>query len=311
MEFTFSDVMLIISAIWDQARAWLFGGFSSMGGGLSTVVSLVFVIFVVATYAFNGYQRLYMGRKAGVEKDWMAFVPFSRSLYRTRMVGRPWWWMLLIGETPFYAIALFLVLVLINGILALIALVLYLFASAGFKLYYRRLLLQAFGICPTLALLQITFIGTYPLRVLDILIAFTRTYAFEGLQAPAYIPGTSAEQAKPTGASGTQQAKTGSITGLSGMYAGQDIPVSASEEIVIGRNSDECNIIITQNADKVSRKHCGILFDPATGGYKVTDYSSNGIFVDGGNRLAANIPSTLLRGTVIALGSRENRFRLN
>jgi pSer/pThr/pTyr-binding forkhead associated (FHA) protein len=43
----------------------------------------------------------------------------------------------------------------------------------------------------------------------------------------------------------------------------------------------------------------------------VTDYSTNGTFIDGGSRLVANVPTPIQRGTVIALGSRENRFRLN
>lgn len=95
------------------------------------------------------------------------------------------------------------------------------------------------------------------------------------------------------------------------MYAGQTLPLAASDEMVIGRDNAFCNLIVDQNADKVSRKHCGIVFDPSRGVYMVTDYSTNGTFLDGGNRLVANMPTTLQKGSVIALGNRENRFKLN
>lgn len=121
-----------------------------------------------------------------------------------------------------------------------------------------------------------------------------------GKQHSAAVPNSSAAQRA-----------SGSISGLSGMYAGQTLPLADGEEMVIGRDDTLCNLIVDQNAEKVSRKHCGVIYNASNASYLVTDYSSNGTFIDGGNRLVANLSTTLAHSTVIALGSRENRFKLN
>lgn len=289
------------------------GRSTSAAGFIGFVTVALVITFLVATYIFNCLQHMNAGRKTGRTEDWMAFVPFARSVYRLRMMDQQWWKMFFLGETAFYSLALFWLLSMINDVFASVVVTLFLLCCLAYNVYYRRIYFQSFGLSKTLALLPLTLIGVGVIEILDILIAFTQNYTFHGVDAPAYIPGVSKEQSagRIGGAPPARGAQAGSITGLTGMYAGQDIPIAPGEETIIGRDSAVSNIIVTQNADKVSRRHCGILFDAAQNMYTVTDYSSNGTFIDGGSRLVANMPTTLSRGTVIALGNRENRFKLN
>jgi pSer/pThr/pTyr-binding forkhead associated (FHA) protein len=106
-------------------------------------------------------------------------------------------------------------------------------------------------------------------------------------------------------------APNGAIVGLSGMYKDASFPVGGGEEIIIGRDAAVSHIVIDQNAEKISRRHCGITFDPGSGMYRVTDYSSNGTFQEDGTRMLTNVPTTLPRGAIVSLGSRQTSFRLN
>ena len=103
----------------------------------------------------------------------------------------------------------------------------------------------------------------------------------------------------------------GSIFGLSGEFKGESIGIPTDEEINIGRDPSVSQIIIIEDAGIVSRRHCGIKYNPADGTYSVTDYSKNGIFREDGSRLPPKVEVTLPRGTVIILGSRQvASFRL-
>lgn len=104
--------------------------------------------------------------------------------------------------------------------------------------------------------------------------------------------------------------KQGLLIGRSGMYANEAIDIPAGEEIILGRDSALAHIVLDKNSEKVSRKHCGIFYDDVNNNYAVIDYSTNGTFVEGGNRLVANIATTLPSGTVILLGNKENSFML-
>jgi uncharacterized membrane protein YhaH (DUF805 family) len=100
------------------------------------------------------------------------------------------------------------------------------------------------------------------------------------------------------------------IVGVDGMYKGGVFPIEPNEEIIIGRDSALSHIVIDKGAAKVSRKHCGIVYDANKRMYTVYDYSSNGTFREDGSRLLANTGNLLPRGTLISLGSRNNSLRL-
>jgi len=102
-----------------------------------------------------------------------------------------------------------------------------------------------------------------------------------------------------------------SLTFLSGSCAGYQIPMDSGEEVVIGKDPALCAVVIDKKYDKVSRKHCGVRFDAMRNMYIVTDYSTNGTRVVGGQKLTPHSTSYVERGTTINLGHTENSFRLN
>ncbi|MDL2217621.1 FHA domain-containing protein [Christensenellaceae bacterium OttesenSCG-928-M15] len=283
------------------------------------VMLIVIIIGVLGCmYALDGFQWLTLGRKAGLDKDWMPFVPFAHAIYRLNIIGEQWWKMFFLEMWWLYAFIMYKIVMAIStnkwATFAIILVTIYLAACLAYNIYYRYKYYKAFQVKPVLCLLLPTFWLIPCVRVIDLMMAFTNNFEFTGEGTSRTIKGTlkaAVSIPKNNNQYAQQNAQTGSITGLSGMYAGQDLPIAANEELVIGRDNAFCNLIVDQHADKVSRKHCSVTYDASRRVYMVTDYSTNGTFVDGGNRLVANMPTMLQRGTVIALGSRENRFKLN
>ena len=100
------------------------------------------------------------------------------------------------------------------------------------------------------------------------------------------------------------------IVGLSGMYSGSSFDIAPNQQICIGRDPAYCQIVISSGGESVSRKHCLIQYDGNAGCFYVTDYSSNGTFLENGAKLNHNVPTPLNAGSVIVLGNRSNVFRL-
>jgi hypothetical protein len=287
---------------------------SALYGAAVTVtvaIVLVCVAITVITYAFVGWILLHIGRKAGVRGgDWMAFVPFCRSVYGLKIIGEPWWKMFYFENSFFFGgVVLFLGSLIIGPrsgfVVVLILVIAFCIFGVIYGVLYHMKMYQIFGINPLFALAGI--IPGYNLVTLtvDCLIAFSSNFQPIGDRARA-VADLPVNQLRNDIVGG---AARGSITGLTGMYKDATLDITAGEELVIGRDPVLANLIISENADKISRKHCGIVFDGAK--YSVTDYSSNGTFKADGTRLMANIPTTLPRGTEIILGSKQLSFRLN
>lgn len=103
----------------------------------------------------------------------------------------------------------------------------------------------------------------------------------------------------------------GSVMCLSGEFQGYSFPVKYGKELIIGKDPAVCNVVIDLKYKTISRKHVGIKYDPQQQIYHVTDYSSNGTYVNNGARLEPNQITYLKKGTVINLGNSEYSFRLN
>ena len=101
-----------------------------------------------------------------------------------------------------------------------------------------------------------------------------------------------------------------SITCVSGSLSGYTFDMKPGEEIVLGRDAKQANVVIDPAFKQIGRKHCGIRYDEKYDYYRVTDYSTNGTF-ENGRRLAPNAETTLPRGTVISLVDSQNAFRLD
>lgn len=101
------------------------------------------------------------------------------------------------------------------------------------------------------------------------------------------------------------------LVGVCGMYEGEEFFNNSGRPIVIGRDALQCDVVISENAEKVSRKHCTVNFDYKNNMYLVTDHSSNGTHLDNGKRLLREVETPVECGTVIILGDEKNAFRLN
>ncbi|MDO4285603.1 MAG: FHA domain-containing protein [Eubacteriales bacterium] len=102
------------------------------------------------------------------------------------------------------------------------------------------------------------------------------------------------------------QRKEIGLYGRSGVYAGALIKLVGGR-LVIGRDPRVCNLIL--RGEKISRKHCSIIFDDQSDSYVVTDHSINGVFLENGDRLCLNVPMYVGRGSIIYIATPENSFR--
>lgn len=101
------------------------------------------------------------------------------------------------------------------------------------------------------------------------------------------------------------------LIGLSGMWQGAEFFNNSGETIVIGRDANQCDIIISQNAQNISRKHCAVRYDYDREDYIVVDYSTNGTYLGDGKKLALNVETHVPGGGIILLGDKANSFKLN
>lgn len=107
----------------------------------------------------------------------------------------------------------------------------------------------------------------------------------------------------------TAPAAAARLEGVTGMYAGSSFPLMPDKPVILGRDGTVAQIVFSQGAEKISRRHCEVVFDTRLNKYRVTDFSSNGTYV-GTNRLPQNSTVVLERGTSISLGNNSNTIRL-
>ncbi len=100
----------------------------------------------------------------------------------------------------------------------------------------------------------------------------------------------------------------GRITVVSGEHQGKTFTFRAGEEMILGRDPALSSIVFQY--PKVSRRHCGIRFDAASGNYQVTDYSSNGTRLSTGAMVSAGSYTTIAPGTVIYLGNQHEAIQV-
>lgn len=93
---------------------------------------------------------------------------------------------------------------------------------------------------------------------------------------------------------------------ISGINAGQIYYLNGNE-LIIG-SGQGVNIYI--NSPYVSKMHCSIRFNPASGMYEIRDTSMNGVFLQNGAVFEKGKYNQVGRGAVIYIGSREQQFRL-
>lgn len=115
----------------------------------------------------------------------------------------------------------------------------------------------------------------------------------------ARVNGTNVETSQPRGV----------MVGMAGVFANKEIALRDGETLRLGR--DFGNDLVFTDAAHVSRNHCRITWQAERRKFLVEDSSSNGCFINGAlSRLPKNVQIALEPGTVIDIGDRTNRFRL-
>lgn len=94
-----------------------------------------------------------------------------------------------------------------------------------------------------------------------------------------------------------------------GSNRGAELKISSERELIIGKDPALCHFVIASSYKAVSRKHCGLRYDKKGDRYFITDYSTNGTFVNG-KQLPQNQTVAIQKGVVLRLGDTDNEFLL-
>ena len=78
-----------------------------LAGMLWLTVPIVIILLLVP-YALTGYAVMLTGRKAGLDTDWMAYIPIARQLYQMQIARCPWWYIFLFKEGTAHNVILIL-----------------------------------------------------------------------------------------------------------------------------------------------------------------------------------------------------------
>jgi len=285
----------------------------SFGVFSMVILALLGLLFAVAAYVFPCYTLMTVGRKARQQDDWMAFVPFAQDIYRLRIVGAPMWQLCFFGSCGVLAIVLFdLIIVLINAAVLNFIAVLVTFGWIVYRLFvnysYYQKYYKGFGFNPMMALMLFLPVLAPVMFIIDIIIAYKADIEWQKAPAPfvqnVQIPNPVVGQAP------AQPGMGGSISAVSGMYAGAVFQMRDGEELAFGRDPLRCQVIFDDKSPEVSKNHCSVRYQAAGNRYVVTDFSKNGTFTEDNRRLQPNMPVPMPAGSVIFLGSRKNSFRL-
>jgi len=100
------------------------------------------------------------------------------------------------------------------------------------------------------------------------------------------------------------------LLGISGAYAGTEFPLSP-EPIALGRDPHFCKIVFHSADSVVSKRHCTVRLDRSTGGIVIEDCgSTNGTFLDTGERLRMGEPRLVRPYGYFYLGDRAHSFQV-
>ena len=97
----------------------------------------------------------------------------------------------------------------------------------------------------------------------------------------------------------------GKLRCLSGELEGASIILADGRDIVIGRQADKSNIVLSSS--RVSRTHCSVSYDSTTDQFYITDLSSNGTKLMNGSNLLKNVKTPIANNTEFELTD-KSRF---
>lgn len=133
-------------------------------GFLNAVVIIAIIIIAAAFYVVTAFKWQFIGRKAGLQKDWMPFVPFARTVYRLSIVEEQWWKMFFLDGWWLYS---YLISTIINAVsnnrwatFSNILVTLYIACCLAYNIYWRFKYYTAHNIKPHLSL-TVLVLGTW------------------------------------------------------------------------------------------------------------------------------------------------------
>jgi len=264
----------------------------------------------IAPYFIRSYALMCTGRKAKVSGDFMPFIPIACQIYQMKIARCPVWYVFFFDTTPITVGLSSLVSFLIYKLtgrwtIVSVLLFIYVIACMVFTFLYYQKFYESFGFNPNTAWLNIIPTFHMVATAFAMLIAFSNSIEHRKFNPHAENGGGRSSGIAPL-------PNKGVIVGIVGAYADAKFDLADGAELIFGRSPQEANIVFDQTATDVSRKHCTIRFDGRANQYVVTDYSSNGTYLENGIRLENGQPKQVSRGTAIYLGStRKNGFRLN
>lgn len=129
----------------------------------------------------------------------------------------------------------------------------------------------------------------------------------EGSAAP--LPEVPANIPQNSNAAPQMPAADRTIEIISGEFAGASIPVKAGEVISIGRDQSRANIVTSPENTLISGLHCTILYNAQSDSYIVTDYSSNGTWLNN-FKLVPQKPASAGHGSLVKLANGAMVLRL-
>jgi len=96
---------------------------------------------------------------------------------------------------------------------------------------------------------------------------------------------------------------------MKGEFNTARIPLT-EKPVNFGRDPLFCQFVFNDNKN-ISRRHCALNYDKARQGIFVIDMSTNGTFLNSGQRLPKNVNYTLKPGDIFYLGDREEIFMVD
>lgn len=100
------------------------------------------------------------------------------------------------------------------------------------------------------------------------------------------------------------------LRGITGPYANTAVPLDA-DQIAIGRDASICQLVMPSDATDIGRRHCTVCWDKFTETFLLEDcWTTNGTFLDNGERIDSATPCRLKPGERFYLANRHYQFEL-
>lgn len=109
------------------------------------------------------------------------------------------------------------------------------------------------------------------------------------------MPGVGAAPGMP----GAGTVPVGKVTVTRGEFKGAEIEVTNREEVILGRDPSVCHLVFTNG--KISRKHCGVRYNPDSNTYFVKNYSLNGTTFASGQPVSSDVFVEVMPGSRIQM----------